>query len=69
MENIPNYSTTLKYMPFLFLEVKKAASLKVQGLGYSEIVSRSIKDNIFQVNTESRKKEIAAAVIKRLSWI
>ncbi|MBF7082779.1 DUF1819 family protein [Desulfallas sp. Bu1-1] len=66
MENNPNYSTTIKSMPFLFLEVKKAASLKIQGLSYPEILSRSINDNIFQVNTESRKKEIAAAVIKRL---
>jgi len=66
MEDKPNYSSTIKSMPFLYLEVKKAASLKIQGLGDSEIESRSVKDNIFQVNTASRKKEIAAAVIKRL---
>lgn len=66
MENSPNYSTAIKSMPFLYMEVKKAAGLKLQGFSELQIAKQSFTNNIFQVNTESRKREIAAAVIKRL---
>jgi len=66
MEQKPKYSTTIKSMPLLYIELKKAASLKLQGFNDCEIINKSLRDNIFQVNTESRKKEIAAAIIKRL---
>jgi len=66
MESSPNYSTAIKSMPFLYMEVKKAAGLKLQGFSDLQITNQSLKNNTFQVNTESRKREIAAAVMKRL---
>ena len=66
MEDNPNYSTAIKSMPYLYTEVKKAAGLKTQGFNDFQIANQSLQNNIFQVNTESRKKEIAAAVIKRI---
>jgi len=60
------YSTFIKSCPLMFLELKKAASLKIQGLSDAEIENESLKNNIFQVNTEKRKREIAVAIIKRL---
>lgn len=60
------YTSILKSRPFLYLEFKKAAQLKIQGLDEDEIKSKAIEENIFSVNTEARKKEIASAVINRM---
>jgi acetone carboxylase gamma subunit len=60
------YTSILKSRPFLYLELKKAAQLKIQGLDEDEIKSKAIEENIFSVNTEARKKEIASAVINRM---
>ncbi|KPU27965.1 inner membrane protein [Caloranaerobacter sp. TR13] len=60
------YTSTLKSMPFLYLELKKAATLKLQGFNDIDIKRKAIEDNIFLVNTESRKKEIASKILKRL---
>lgn len=61
------YRSTIKSMPFLYLEVKKAASLKIQGLSDIQIKEKSICDNIFQMNTEARKKEIASIALRRIN--
>lgn len=60
------YTSVLKSRPFLYLELKKAAQLKIQGLDEKEIKYKAIEENIFAVNTETRKKEIASAVINRI---
>lgn len=60
------YKSTIKSMPFLYLEQKKAARLKNEGLNYVQIKDMAVKENIFQLNSESRKKEIASMVIRRL---
>jgi len=60
------YKTTLKRLPFLFLEMKKTASLILQGLKDSEIKDKVLHDNIYQVNTETRRKEIVSMVLKRI---
>lgn len=60
------YTTILKSRPFLYLELKKAAQLKIQGLDEDKIKNKAIEENIFSVNTEARKKEIASAVINRI---
>ncbi|WP_066638548.1 DUF1819 family protein [Desulfolucanica intricata] len=61
------YSSTIKSMPFLYLEMKKAGVLRYQGFKDFEIINKVLLDNIFQVNTESRKREIASKVLKRLN--
>lgn len=60
------YTSVLKSRPFLYLELKKAAQLKIQGLDEKEIKYKAIEENIFAVNTETRKKEIASTVIGRI---
>lgn len=60
------YTSILKARPFLYLELKKAISLKIQGFNEQDIKTKSLEENIFSVNTETRKKEIAATVINRI---
>jgi hypothetical protein len=60
------YKTIIKTLPFLFLEMKKAANLVLQGLKDNEIKEKALYDNIFQVNTEARRKEITSMVLKRI---
>lgn len=61
------YTSILKSRSFLYLELKKAAGLKIQGLNDKEIKEKAINENIFASGTESRKKEIASAVVTRLT--
>ena len=60
------YRSTIKSMPYLYIETKKAASLVLQGLNDFEIKDMSIKENIFQMKSEARKKEVASMILKRL---
>lgn len=67
MENKWKYSTRIKSQSFLYVEMKKAGRLVLQGYDKQQIRDKSLDDNIFQVNTTARKSEIASAVTKRLS--
>jgi hypothetical protein len=69
MPNKLEYKSTIKSKPFLYKEMKKAAELMNQGFKDFEIKDMSRNDNIFQVNTEARKSEIASIVIQRLKAI
>ena len=60
------YTTTLKSTSFLHLELKKAASLYLQGLSLEEIEAKAKNENIFMLKTDSRIKEVASAVSERL---
>jgi hypothetical protein len=60
------YRSTIKSMAYLYIETKKAASLIKQGFKEFEIKDMSVKDNIFQMKSEARKKEVASMVLKRL---
>lgn len=60
------YRSTIKSMPYLYKETKKAASLILKGFKEFEIKEMSIKDNIFQMKSEARKKEIASMILRRL---
>lgn len=61
-----HYTSILKSRPFLYLELKKAAGLILQGFSIQEIKEKSIEENLFALNTESRKREIASAIKKRI---
>ncbi|MDK2800324.1 MAG: hypothetical protein PWQ70_1943 [Clostridiales bacterium] len=63
------YKSTIKSRPFLFRETKKAAELINKGFKEFEIKEKAKKDNIFQVNTETRRSEIASIVLQRLRAI
>jgi hypothetical protein len=60
------YKSTIKSRPFLFKETKKAAELINQGFKDFDIKDKAKNDNIFQVNTETRRSEIASIVLRRL---
>lgn len=56
----------LSYLPFWFFETKKMAELLLDGLDKKEIMELSLDDNIFQLNSERRRKEIVNTLFKRL---
>ncbi|MGH4137873.1 BrxA family protein, partial [Clostridium sp.] len=60
------YKTTIKLMSFLYLETKKASSLVLQGFNQNDIKEMSIKENIFQMKSETRKSGVASTILKRL---
>lgn len=60
------YSSTIKSRPLLFAETKTLASIFAKGVNNVELKRQVIEDNIFQVKTESRKREIASTILTRL---
>jgi len=60
------YKSTIKSRPYLYKETKKAATLIKQGSTVNEIKIKSIEDNIFQLESETRKKEVASIIAARL---
>ncbi|QNU65901.1 DUF1819 family protein [Ruminiclostridium herbifermentans] len=60
------YSSTLKEMPLLFNEMRKAASLKVNSFDDKDIIRKSEMENIFQVVKERRKRDLATKILTRL---
>ena len=59
MDEKLEYKSTIKSRPFFYIETKKAAELINKGFKEFEIKGKVKKDNIFQVNTETRRSEIA----------
>jgi hypothetical protein len=66
MKNRIEYKSTIKSRPFFYIETKKVAHLIWQGFDFDKIKVMSLSENIFQVKTEARKKEIASIITKRL---
>jgi hypothetical protein len=66
VENKKDYKSTIKSRPFFYLETKKVSDLIYQGLMAFEIKERAIQENIFQVKTETRKREVASIILARL---
>lgn len=60
------YKSTIKSRPYLYKETKRASSLINRGLKMYDIKEKSLEDNIFQLESEARKKEIASIIISRL---
>lgn len=60
------YTSILKSRTYLYLELKKAVQLIIQGYSIDDIKIKSVDENIFSVNTEARKKEIASTVTNRI---
>lgn len=60
------YKSTIKARSFLYLELKKAAGLYLQGLSPDDIKQKALEENIFLLNSENRIKEIASTVSERL---
>lgn len=60
------YKSTIKSRPFFYIETKKVSNLFCQGANAFEIKEKALCENIFQVKTEARKREIASVVLSRL---
>jgi Putative inner membrane protein (DUF1819). len=60
------YKSTIKSRPYLYKETKKAASLINSGLKINELKFKAVEENIFQVESEARMKELASIITTRL---
>ena len=60
------YKSTIKSRPYLYKETKKAVSLIKKGLDVDGIKGKSLEDNIFQLESEARKKEVASIITSRI---
>ncbi len=60
------YKSTIKSRPYLYKETKKAAILLKSGLNLKELKVKSLEDNIFQVESEARMRELASIITTRL---
>lgn len=60
------YKSTIKSRPYLYKETKKAASLINQGIEVNDIKNKSLEENIFQFESEARKREVASIISTRL---
>ncbi|GGJ91405.1 hypothetical protein GCM10007063_12570 [Lentibacillus kapialis] len=67
MVNNWKYSTTIKSRPLLYTETKKLADLILQGYNELKLKEQVINNNIFQVKSESRKRELASTILSRLN--
>lgn len=60
------YKSTIKSRPYLYKETKKTVTLVNKGISLEEIKNKSLEDNIFQLESETRKREVASTIINRL---
>lgn len=63
------YKSTIKSRPYLYKETKKAATLIIKGLSVEDIKNKSLQENIFQLESEARKKEVASIIVARLKHL
>ncbi|MBU5317586.1 DUF1819 family protein [Clostridium bornimense] len=63
------YKSTIKSRPYLFKETKKAITFINKGMDLNSIKEKSLEDNIFQVESATRKKELASIITTRLQFI
>lgn len=60
------YSAAITREQFLFYEVRTTAKLVCEGLNNDEVVTRIVKENLFQYPTEKSVKRMALACLRRL---
>jgi len=63
------YTSNIKNMPFLFLEMKRTALLLHEGKSKEEILALSIEKNVYQLDKEKRRRELPLKMLTRLSAI
>ena len=63
------YTSSVKDMPLMFLEMKRTALLLCGGKSKGEILALSLKQNIYQLDKEKRRRDVPLRMIKRLSTI
>lgn len=60
------YSAGIVSRPFWFLEFKKTAKLKVEGLTDAQIKEKAIKENLYGAPTDYRAGQIFNTIIRRV---
>ncbi len=63
------YTSSIKDMPLMFSEMKRTALLLYEGKTDDEIVGLSLRENIYQMATVKRRRDVPLRMIKRLSGI
>ena len=63
------YTSILKSRPYFYIELKKAGSLMLEGLSLQEVKEKAVKENLFSMTSEARKKEVASTIVNRLKVI
>lgn len=65
LEKLP-YRSTIKSRSLFYIETKKLIKISENNLSDSQLTQIIVDDNLFQVNSETRKKEIARTIQLRL---
>ena len=63
------YTSSIKDMPLMFLEMKRTAILLCEGKTSDEIVSLSMHKNIYQLDKQKRRRDLPLRMTKRLLTI
>lgn len=63
------YTSSIKDMPLMFPDMKRTALLLCEGKTGDEIVSLSTDKNIYQLDTQKRRRDVPLRMIKRLASI
>lgn len=61
-----NYRSTIKSHSFLFIEMKNLCRLRIQGFNDVELEEKILCDDLFQVVSESRRRELKSIILKRM---
>ncbi len=61
------YSSMIKDMTLLFLEMRKGAELVCEGCDPENIIALSVERNIFQLTKERRRRDLARRIVTRLN--
>jgi len=63
------YTSNIKNMPFLFLEMKRTAMLLLEGKTPEDIRTLSVEQNVYQLDKEQRRRELSAKMLARLTTL
>ena len=63
------YTSTIRDFPLMFLEMKRTASLLIEGKTADEILSLSVNENIYQLDKEKRRRSMPHKMTKRLATL
>ncbi|MCL2361206.1 MAG: DUF1819 family protein [Defluviitaleaceae bacterium] len=63
------YTSSIKDMPLMFLEMRRTALLLCEGMSPGEIIFMSMDKNIYQLEKEKRRRDVPLRMINRLLTI
>jgi hypothetical protein len=66
---MPNYASTVAYIPFMYLEFQKSCRLFAEGKSLEEIYDLTMEENPFQISSLKRRREYCSFISKRMEAI